>query len=923
MQAVEGIQQRDALRAPALLSVLVGGVIVYLTGRLLLPLLGDGWVDVWRLTVGLGVFAVAAGACVLRAITVDRDRRAWQLMAAGIAIYPIGTVATALGGGADHAPALAHAAWLSFYVCVYVGLVQLARTAIRPFPVGFLLDGLVGGLVSIALVALAVEFVGAVPYHVWDVVLGLAYPLLDGLLLAVTLWIARLGQSRQQALWVRLGIAFALLQLADLLFIYAGFTETLGPTGAYTAGYPLAMAVLASAAWISPPPPTPLRSAPARSLLLPGSSVLAAIAIIAAHLVADLAGPAAAIALLALGLAFVRGALVYRDLDAAREGRRYSDAGLRLSRSALVEARIEDLLPQLVEEIGRAVGTVHVAVIVQGDEPHAPCDVICGPGIEDQLRVALAAAGAPVAEVLSDGGAASALGDERTDPLLAEAMRSCGLATLHLVPVEPTVGPPAAICVGTSTLRRGLSDDDHQFVSTAANVTATALDRARREELSRHRSLHDPLTGLANRALLLAHLEHAIERGRRDDVEVGVVLFDLDRFKHVNDTLGHGVGDALLKEVAAILRGVTRGGDLIARLGGDEFVVVFDDVQGPAQITPFVDRLVKTLDQPVSIGGRELYVGASVGVVAQPAREATPDTLLRDADVAMYRAKDRGGHRYEVFDAKLRAGVVRRASTEQLLRHAAEREELRLAYQPQIAVDGSGIPGFEALLRWDQPGVGITAPEHFLPIAEETGVIGELGGWVLQSACGWLAALDDGDGSSRVCVNISPRQVTQELPRLVDEALVASGLAPRRLCLEITESLLVDDPAAIDVLERLRASGVTLALDDFGTGWSSLGALQRHAVDEIKLDRSMVAAIDSVAAARALARAVVEMAGAFGISVVAEGVERQHQLAVVRELGCELAQGFLFTPPIWPSEVPGYLAARSWRTPLAGGVQPR
>jgi diguanylate cyclase (GGDEF)-like protein len=440
-----------------------------------------------------------------------------------------------------------------------------------------------------------------------------------------------------------------------------------------------------------------------------------------------------------------------------------------------------------------------------------------------------------------------------------------------------------------------------------------ALDRSRREALSHHEALHDGLTGLANRTLLNAHVGHAIEVARRDGTSVGAVLVDLDRFKNINDTLGHHAGDGLLVQVAARLIAETRGGDLVARLGGDEFVVVFDRMASTDEIELLADRLIESFELPFQLDGRELFVSASAGISLSGGADATAETLLRDADVAMYRAKAAGGSQHSVFDAELRAELVARVDTERDLRHAVDRGELRIALQPQVHLDGRREVSFEALVRWARPGVGLMGPGSFVQVAEDTGLIVPLGTWVLQESLRWVAATQDVNGEHPVVsVNLSGRQLTADLPSIVRAALADTGLTAQHLCLELTETMLIADGQATEVLAELRAMGVRLALDDFGTGWSSLAALQRHPVDELKLDRSMISALAVDAAAVAITRAAVEMALALGLTVVAEGVERLDQLQAVRALGCQVAQGFLFGRPLEPDVAARYLLERSW-----------
>ena len=379
-------------------------------------------------------------------------------------------------------------------------------------------------------------------------------------------------------------------------------------------------------------------------------------------------------------------------------------------------------------------------------------------------------------------------------------------------------------------------------MEAVANVLASALDRARAEADSHRRALHDPLTGLANRAFLDAHLPQSLAAAARDGGEVALLLLDVDRFKVVNDTLGHGVGDALLRVVAERLRASVRGGDVVARFGGDEFVIACDVADSAMAVAALAERVIETLAQPIVVDGHELFVSASVGIVIADARETDADSLLRDADVAMYRAKESGGGRYEIFDAELRARVLRRLTVEHELRGAVADGQLELHLQPLIGLADGDLRGFEALVRWRHPERGLVPPAGVHPRrrGDQPDPAGRALGARRRPAGGWreLQALT----SERIgiSVNLSPRQLTSDLPGEVESALRAAGVRADDLTLEITESLLVEDGGALGVLEQLRALGAKVALDDFGTGWSSLAALRRYPVDILKLDRSLI-----------------------------------------------------------------------------------
>jgi diguanylate cyclase (GGDEF)-like protein len=389
---------------------------------------------------------------------------------------------------------------------------------------------------------------------------------------------------------------------------------------------------------------------------------------------------------------------------------------------------------------------------------------------------------------------------------------------------------------------------------------------------------------------------------------MAVMFVDLDRFKKVNDSLGHQVGNQLLQLVAKRLRRCVRDGDTVGRQGGDEFTILLPEIKEDGDARRIAEKIRSEFVEPFAIGDRRLFVTASVGVALYPQDGLDPLTLLKNADAAMYRAKERGRARCELFDAEMRERAVARLETENDLRRALERDELRLDYQVFVDVATQGIVGAEALVRWDHPRRGVLGPDQFIGLAEETGLIRPLGTWVLNEACMQLARWarsEDWPSTFMLSVNLSPHQLSD--PNLladVTAALAATGVDPGMLCLEITESALVADmDAALDVLERLRAIGVRVALDDFGTGYSSFSYLHRLPVDVLKIDRSFVARITAEPRDRAVVAGMIELAHALGLQTVAEGVETPGQLAELGGMSCNLAQGFYFSAPREPAHV--------------------
>jgi diguanylate cyclase (GGDEF)-like protein/PAS domain S-box-containing protein len=421
----------------------------------------------------------------------------------------------------------------------------------------------------------------------------------------------------------------------------------------------------------------------------------------------------------------------------------------------------------------------------------------------------------------------------------------------------------------------------------------------------RYQALHDALTGLPNRTLVFDQLERARPR---PDRQLAVLLLDLDRFKLVNDSFGHAAGDALLVEVAPRLREALRPQDTIGRLGGDEFVVLLTDIADERVAVEVAERIVAALRRPFLLEGIEHFVTVSIGIAIADGERAPPGALIRDADAALYRAKDRGRGRYEIFDRAMRVRTLERLSLENDLRRALDREQLRVHYQPVVSLRDRSILGLEALVHWEHPERGAVAPLEFIPIAEDSGLIGPIGEWVLNEACRqvceWHADSPDA-APLGVSVNLSVRQITQrDLAGMVARTLRDTGLDPQYLCLEITETVILDDSdTASQALRALLALGVEMVLDDFGTGYSSLAYLTRLPIHGLKIDRSFVKQLGSSERSTAIVTAIVRMAEALSMQVTAEGVETARQIEELRRLGCHRAQGFYFARPLPAGEI--------------------
>lgn len=444
-------------------------------------------------------------------------------------------------------------------------------------------------------------------------------------------------------------------------------------------------------------------------------------------------------------------------------------------------------------------------------------------------------------------------------------------------------------------------DESGQVTTHFVSIINDVSERIRYQEQLEYQATHDVLTGLANRNLLADRISQAIALARRDKRLVGVMLLDLDRFKVVNDGLGHAPADGLLKLVAERLIHAVRDTDTVARLGGDEFVIVVGDILDADDVAVVAGKIQRALAQPLLVEGKELVVSASIGISLYPRDGETGDILLRNADVAMYRVKEYGRNNYRFYLPEMSSMALDRLDMEGNLRRALETEELQIYYQPKVALESGAIVGAEALLRWLHPRIGQINPGEFIPLAEESGLILPLGEWVLEQVCRQIAAWrDEGQALLRVAVNISARQFRQEnlvetVRRLLEQYQVPGEL----LEIELTESMVMHDTDhAAFTLRQLKDLGVTLSLDDFGTGYSSLSYLKRFPIDCLKIDRSFVRDITTNADDAAIANAVIAMAHSLGLSVVAEGVELPEQLALLREHHCDEFQGFYFSRPV-------------------------
>lgn len=476
------------------------------------------------------------------------------------------------------------------------------------------------------------------------------------------------------------------------------------------------------------------------------------------------------------------------------------------------------------------------------------------------------------------------------------------------------------IGVITLYLREGHKRDqrEEEFLLSIADITAGIIRRRQtekalteNEERICYIAYHDYLTGLPNRMLLIDRLNQVIALSRRHELYAAVLFLDLNRFKYINDTLGHPAGDGMLREVAERLRGSLRVTDTIARLGGDEFTIVLQDVQKIENVIHVVEKVFSALSEPFSINGYEFFVTASVGISVFPDDGEDSETLLKNADIAMYRAKDEGiGNHYVLYTPSMNEWTHERLRVEGMLRKALERGEFLLHYQPQVALNSGEITGVEALVRWREPERGLIPPGEFIVVAEDTGLIIPLGEWILRNACMANKAWQDkGLKPSTVAVNLSLRQFKQkDFVGAVARILKETQLDPQCLELELTESILMENAeATIDILRALKEVGIRLTIDDFGTGYSSLEYLRRMPIDMLKIAMPFVRDIAKSPDDASIVTAIINMAHCLNLEVIAEGVETAEQLALLRSLGCDKIQGFLVSRPVPPAEIEEFL----------------
>jgi diguanylate cyclase (GGDEF)-like protein/PAS domain S-box-containing protein len=455
------------------------------------------------------------------------------------------------------------------------------------------------------------------------------------------------------------------------------------------------------------------------------------------------------------------------------------------------------------------------------------------------------------------------------------------------------------------------SGEDQNFVGVFTDITSIKKS----EEMLQYLAYHDALTGLPNRLLFNDRLGHSIEQARREHRQIAVLFLDLDHFKNVNDSLGHNLGDELLKGVAQQLSAQTRKSDTVARIGGDEFILQLENIDVPRYAGAVAEKFLNVLAKPIVVASHEIFITASIGISIFPEDGNDATTLVKNADVAMYHAKSNGRNGYSYYATDMSVRASERLRLEALLRHAIERGELALFYQPQVHLASGRLAGVEALARWNNPELGMVPPATFIPIAEDMGFISAIGEWVLRTACrqmkAWHAA---GFAMPKVAVNLSVKQLERgNIVEIVSHVLAETELDPACLELELTESAVMQNENALEFLHGLRALGVELAVDDFGTGYSSLSYLRRLPIQMLKIDRSFVTNVSGDSSKEAIVRAVIALAKALGLSTIAEGVETQEEMQALRREGCDQVQGYFFSRPVSADEV-----LAKWGSALVG-----
>jgi diguanylate cyclase (GGDEF)-like protein/PAS domain S-box-containing protein len=887
-----------AARLPMLWALSLAAIAAF--GVLVAVHAGDG--ARWTAFEDLGETLAALIACIACASRAKRDRRdahhaqssgqplwrAWRLLAYGAGAWALGHLVWSIDEVGLHLtpkpPSLLDALLLTSSVLIVGGLLSMVRT-----PAGRLsqLRGATEGLLIAAgcfliswCAVIAAVFARSGATTAGQII-HLAYPVLDAVALSAILFVAVRGKEQLPAGLGLLALGIACVAFSDSSFWYLNaldsrFSRVSPIDVGWVAGF--LMVTLAAAQSPRPRRWTKRLSGGMFPLSLP--TVPAAIGIgiaLVSWSTGRSLGPedvllfiSAALVLLALLLQLI---VVYEnhaltaDLECRVEERTSEVRATERYYRALVQNSSD-----VITVIDPDLTVRYVSDSIEDVFGHRPGDLV-GRNLE-ALSGGSSALAEALARTMGEADHVSRVEWDLTDA--SGRLRHAESAVTNLI-ADPSVG---ALVLNTRD----------------------ATDQVELQRQLRHQAFHDPLTGLANRALLTDRAEQALVRSARSGATVAIVLVDLDGFKFVNDSLGHQIGDIVLCEVAHRLQSLVRSEDTVARLGGDEFVILIDDVSGLEETTALAERVCDVLRPRFQLPGWDYAVTASVGVAMGSAAEVDVHDLVRDADTAMYVAKTGGKDSVRHFAPSMHERARERFGLQTDLRAALERSELMLFYQPIYETRDGRLKGFEALIRWSHPSRGLIAPERFIPLAEESGLIVPIGRWVLEHALGQVMAWDRRHESARslsISVNVSTVQLTApSLISDVTEALERSGIEPSRVILEVTEgSLGKETDRTIQVLGELRKLGVRIAIDDFGTGYASLSHLQRLPVDILKVDKSFVTALNEGGKSRELLEAILGVGAALSLAVIAEGIEAQSQMTTLEELGCQMAQGFLVGKP--------------------------
>jgi diguanylate cyclase (GGDEF)-like protein/PAS domain S-box-containing protein len=866
--------------------------------------------------------ALGSTSWIAMVIGIRRNRPAyslpWFLLAGGLFLFWVGDVYTySVPKYILHHevpfPSFGDAVYLTVYVAQMLGLLLFVRRRNPLRDRNTLIDSaiLTLGLSLLSWVLLIAPYLNDGTLGLLPKLVSVAYPLGDIMLLAAAIRLVLDGGRRRPAFYF-LGAGIVSVLLTD--FVYGVMTldgsfhhQLLLDIGWFsyqalwgTAALHPSMVELDKPLALQAPDLTPLRLG-----LLSAASLIAPACILILEL--DHGSVKLIVVILAsvvlFGLVVVRMSGLVRQQERSVERER--ELGLqtaRLSEQVALQ-RSEARFASLVQNSSDLITVVGADSVITYQSPS--CEAILGYTQDDLLgtrydRLVVAEDGGRLLRLLADSEAVGA------DEAIECALRHHS-------------GEPRQFEIHHTNLL-----EDEQVRGIVLNGRDISERKAFEARLA-HQAFHDPLTNLANRALLVERARHAIARARREQGGLAVLFLDLDDFKTINDGLGHDGGDAVLCAVAERISGSLRSSDTAARFGGDEFVVLLEDLDSDYTAVEVAERILDDLRPGMSIAGKEISVQASVGIsLLSASKTADAEELLRDADAAMYVAKSEQKGGYRLFEAEMHAGVLARIELRSNLQTALGGDQFELHYQPIVRLADGKTIAFEALLRWHHPERGLVAPLDFIPAAEETGQIVPIGRWVIGEACRRAAALQEpvGDGETLyMCVNLSVRQLQHvDVVSHVSDALSESGLAAGALMLEITESMLIEDPeSAIATLMELRALGVRIAMDDFGTGYSSLSYLSRFPLDLIKMDRSFLAPDGTQ---DALAGAIVVLGASLGLQVVAEGIERVEQMEQLRDLGCGYGQGFYFARPMESSQLVDYLAHDAGAAGLSLSTEP-